>query len=61
MGEWGEGGVNYNPATCSPCSHYWGTSQASFPGYSYDMPTWTADVKHQQKVLKYVISVHVGH
>lgn len=53
--------VNYNPATCNPCSHYWGTSQAGFPGYSNDIPAWTANVKHQQKVLKNVISAHVGH
>lgn len=53
--------VNYNTATSNPCSQYWSTSQASFPGYSYDIPAWMADVKHQLIVLKYVISADMGH
>lgn len=59
----GKGGlikVNYNTATCNPCSQYWSSSLSRFPGDSYVIPTWTADVKHQQIVLKYVISAHVG-
>lgn len=65
----GDGGglikVNYNTATCNPCSQYWSTtSKASSQVIHIIFQTvfnWTTDSKHQQIVLKCVITAHVGH